>query len=278
MAERLVYTEKVVGSIPTLPTMNPFLEQKQIVLNKLLINYYSSGNSSPTLLFLHGWRSEAKIWLPIINSLVQEGKTVYALDLPGFGRSETPSQSFTLADYSEAVARFIEALKLSDVCLIGHSFGGRVAVKLAAPRSDLVQRLVLVASAGIREKSFKRGLFKAAAKIVHPIFKLPFLRPLRKKIYQAIGAEDYVMTPALKNTFIKIINEDVAPLFPKIKQKTLIIWGDQDKETPLKFGRLMAKQIPRAKLEVIKGAGHCSFIDEPDGFLRVLKDFLNEPD
>ena len=260
--------------------MTASLEKKQIVLNKLLINYYARESSiaGPTLVFLHGWRSEAKIWLPIINSLVQEGKTVYALDLPGFGRSETPSQSFTIADYSEAVARFIEALKLSDVCLVGHSFGGRVAIKLAVSRPDLVQKLLLADSAGVREKSWKRDLFKVGAKIVRPIFKLPPLQPLRKRIYRLIGAEDYVMTPELKEVFLKTINEDLTPLLPKIKQRTLVIWGDQDKETPLKFGRLMAKQIPRAKLKVIKGAGHCSFVDEPNEFLQVLKDFLNEPD
>ncbi len=271
--------------------MNPPLEQKQIVLNKILINYYAressiTGQTRPdstrqALVFLHGWRSEGAVWLPIINALVREDqgkKRIYALDLPGFGKSETPPRSFNLGDYSEILVQFIKTLKLDSVCLIGHSFGGRVAIKLAASRPDLVQKLFLADSAGIRKKSLKRGLLKAAAKTVKPIFRLPPLQSLRKKIYRLIGAEDYVMTPELKEVFLKTINEDLTPILPKIKQRTLVIWGDQDKETPLKFGRLMVKQIPRAKLEVIKGAGHNSFIDEPDGFLRVLKDFLNEPD
>ncbi|MBI2010932.1 MAG: alpha/beta hydrolase [Candidatus Colwellbacteria bacterium] len=255
------------------------LEEKQIVLNKLLINYYVLENpkAETSFVFLHGWRSEAKVWLPIINSLVSEKIKIYALDLPGFGKSEMPPKTFTLADYAETIAQFIETLKLKNACLVGHSFGGRVAIKLAATRPDLIQKLFLANSAGIRRLSVKRGFSRAGAKIVKPIFKLPPLQPLREKIYRRIGAEDYLVAGKMKETFLKTINEDLTPFLPEIKQKTVIIWGDKDQETPFKDGELMAKEIPHAKLEIIKGAGHYSFIDKPDRFIQVLKEFLNEP-
>ena len=89
-----------------------------------------------------------------------------------------------------------------------------------------------------------------------------------------MGAEDYVATPKLQQTFINIINEDLTDLLPKIVQPTLLIWGENDKDTPLSQARVMEQKIPNAKLAVFKGAGHFSFLDKREEFVKELINFL----
>lgn len=252
------------------------MKEKQIVLNDLLVNYYfteTRSDAAPTVVFLHGWRSDSRAWNPVFRAMPDY--RIFAIDLPGFGRSQTPSGAITLDDYSSVVAEFIRKLNLQPVCLVGHSFGGRVAVKVAVSWPDLVSKLVLADSAGLKVNSPKKKVLTILAKIFHPLFRLPVLKDLRPKIYEAIGAEDYVATPRLTSTFVNVINEDLAPLLPRLRQKTLLVWGENDKETPLKFGELMARQIKDSAMVILKGAGHFSFIDQPQEFVRLLNRFLD---
>jgi len=118
------------------------------------------------------------------------------------------------------------------------------------------------------------NFIKVIAKLVKPIFKLPFMSPLRVKIYQSMGADDYVATPKLKQTFINIINENLIILLPKIKIPTLLIWGDKDKDTPLEYARIIEQKIIGSKLVILKGAGHFSFLDKKDEFIEKIVSFI----
>lgn len=250
------------------------LFSKQISLEGQLVNYLvRPGADSKTAVFLHGWRSSSEAWKEVMTKLDKD-IAAYAPDLPGFGKSEMPARTFDVADYAAVVAEFIAKLGLTNVTLVGHSFGGRIAIKLAATDPKLVVKIALVDAAGIREKSATRETMGIFARIARPLFRLPGLSWLRPKIYQAIGAEDYVATPELKETFIKVVNEDLSPLFPKIACPTLVVWGEKDYETPLQHGILMTKRIPNAKLVTIHGAGHFSFVDAPDEFLKYFQEFI----
>lgn len=209
-----------------------------------------------------------------MSELAQKDFLVYSLDLPGFGKSETPRSPFFLADYCEVVKEFIEKLNLQNVSLVGHSFGGRVAIKLAAMNLVTLKKLVLVDSAGIGAK--KNLTKKFLAKLLKPFFLLPFTEGVRIKIYQYIGAEDYVATPKLRRTFLNVIQEDLTPLLPTITTPTLIIWGKRDKETPLDFAYILQKNIGHARLVILDNAGHFSFLDSREKFLENLTAFLEE--
>src|SRR3990167_11433616 len=120
-------------------------QRKSIKINSLLLAYYEAvpkGKSKKTLLFLHGWGSNSTLWFKTIGPLSEKGYTMYCLDLPGFGNSQNPQSSFFLQDYSYAVMEFIEKLELIDVVLIGHSFGGKTAIKLAAENPEFLKSLV----------------------------------------------------------------------------------------------------------------------------------------
>jgi pimeloyl-ACP methyl ester carboxylesterase len=149
-----------------------------------------------------------------------------------------------------------------------------VAIKLSSSNPELISKVVLVDSAGFAMDASKKIFTKAAAKIVKPFFKPKFMQPLRKKIYQKIGAEDYLATPELQKTFVNVTGEDLSNDMKKIQAPTLIIFGENDKVTPVTYGELMKFLIPNSKCRVLKGAGHFSFLDKPEEFAEALKDFI----
>ena len=278
---------------------------KQIIIKDLLISYSETqGDGGRTLLFLHGWRSSAQVWQGIIERFKDsthstssgqaiERLTIYALDLPGFGGSQmikNPHSSFdasghllpggeggnSVADYADVVADFIKKLDLKNVIVVGHSFGGRVGIKLASNYPSLITKLVLVDSAGFAMTSSRKNFYRSMAKIVKPIFKPQFMQGLRKKIYQKIGAEDYVATPELQKTFVNITSEDLSADMKNIKCPTLIINGEKDHDTPFEFGNRMYALIPKSRFVILKNAGHFSFLDQTKEFTAVLHRFITD--
>lgn len=251
---------------------------KQAVIDGQLINYllYPGNAERPVLVFLHGWRSEAAVWYHIVQMLKEQADVgdIYCLDLPGFGASPMVKKSMTLADYSASIEGFVKKLKLEKVILIGHSFGGRVAIKLAGAKADWLKKIVLVDSAGLIHNKNRKKLYAFLAKLAKPIFWPKFMKPLRAKIYWKLGAQDYVATPRLNETFVGVIAEDLADILSAINVPTLIIWGNQDIETPLSDAKHMAKKIKGSELKIIHGAGHLSFLDKPEKFVRDIKDFV----
>ena len=240
-----------------------------------LTHYYDFGNPEKgTVVFLHGWRSEAAAFAETLKTLASSGYRVIAPDLPGFGKTTFPKgAAWGLSDYLVVVTDLLDSLELKEVILIGHSFGGRLAIKLAATKPEYVGQLVLASAAGfIRKKT----LTKRLAKLVRPLFQPAFMQSLRKRIYKMIGAEDYVSTPELRNTFRKVIAEDLTELMTSVKARTLLVWGDEDKMTPLSFGERMNKLIADSKLVVLSGVGHFPFIEAREAFEEHLIQFLNE--
>lgn len=246
----------------------------QLVVNGQLINYYKFGaHDLPALIFLHGWRSEGKVWTEIVQKLTNKQQAVFCLDLPGFGGSALPKNAFSVSDYAETVAGFIKKMELKKVILIGHSFGGRIAIKLAASQPPYLKKLILVDSAGIRESA---GLNqkKALAKLLKPLFKPKFMAGVRRSIYKVMGAEDFLARPELKETFLKVVNEDLTLDLDKISLPTLIVWGQDDAETPLSQAKVLKEKILNSKLVTIDNAGHFSFIDKPERFASELNRFI----
>lgn len=250
----------------------------RLVCNHVLVQYYPWTNRCvdehrPTLLFLHGWRSDGSVWFSIVDRLMSAFPSIYVLDLPGFGKSQTPRDDWTLDDYGTCVREFAAKLQLQNVCLIGHSFGGRIAIHLASQNSEHWTKLVLVNSGGIRNKRNRAGVLRVLSKVVKPLFHLSITQRFRAKVYQMLGAEDYLATPSLKKTFLNIINENLETGLRRVVQPTLLVWGDRDSETPMADGKRMCACLPDGRLEVIPGAGHYSFLDKPAEFVTLVSQF-----
>lgn len=249
-------------------------------INNIEVNYIKEGNSDKSILLLHGWGANIDLFRGIINHLADR-YTVYAIDMPGFGKTSEPKTAWSVDDYVDFVIKFIEKMKINKLSLLGHSFGGRVIIKLAN-RDNLkfeLDKLVLVDSAGIlpknKQKTVKTRVYKALKVIVgNNITKKVFpnaLENLKKKF----GSEDYKnASPIMRSVLVKVVNENLEPLLPTIKQSTLLIWGTNDTATPLSDAKIMEKLIPDAGIVEIKGAGHYSFLENPQLVNAVLDSFL----
>jgi pimeloyl-ACP methyl ester carboxylesterase len=258
--------------------MNSAAAQKQLVVHDLLLTYYQVGEipSEKILLFLHGWRSNSTLWFQLFPALKEAGYSILALDFPGFGKSQMPKQALFLQNYVDIVAEFMHKLGINKAAVIGHSHGGRVAIKLAAEQPERIEKLVLVDSSGIKTETMQKSMKKTVSKTLKPLFKPSFMQPLRRKVYQLMGAEDYVATPELTQTFVNIINEDLKPQLAHIKSDTLLLWGKEDKDTPIQDAEIMKASIPHATLIALEEAGHYSFLDKKEEFEQALLDFLKK--
>lgn len=248
---------------------------RQLSLHGTLVSFEDYGGKGAPVVFLHGWRSRASVWAGAAGALGEIARCV-ALDLPGFGSSEAPRSVWTLSDYAGVVREFLEKESFGPSILVGHSFGGRVAAKLAAEAPALVSKLVLVDSAGFPAPAAKKAAFGFVAKLVGPLFRPRFMQPLRRLLYRAIGAEDYVATPGLVGTFVRVVNEDLSEHLRRVRCPALLVWGSRDADTPLSTAERMLKLLPEARLSVLQGAGHFSFLDEPGQFVASLREFITD--
>ncbi|MDR0589877.1 MAG: alpha/beta hydrolase, partial [Spirochaetaceae bacterium] len=200
-----------------------------------------------------------------------------------FGQSGEPPAAWGVDDYGDFVLKFMASLGISRVILIGHSFGGRIIIKLAARRELPVRitKIVLVNSAGIRPRKTVRQ--KARLLLYRGVKGILSVGGLKNRFPGLLagwrkrhGSPDYLRaSPRMRECLIRVINEDLTPCLPRIPCPALLIWGAEDQETPLGDGKLMERLIPGAGLVTLEKAGHYSFLDEPFIFGRVLDSFLH---
>lgn len=240
--------------------------------------YYQKLGSGKDLIMLHGWKQDVSSFHNVAEEL-KKHFTLYLIDLPGFGRSENPKKPFTVSDYSEIIYQFIRKLKLKKPALLGHSHGGRVAIKLASIHPEILGKLILEDAAGIRpRKDLGAYAVYFFAKTFH--FLMPnffnLKNKLRRNFYKRLQS-DYLDALDLKKTLINVINEDLSQDLPKIKNETLLIWGENDTnaESSLEFGKKMYTLIPNSKIVSLPDVGHFPHTENPQTFLYYVMDFLS---
>jgi pimeloyl-ACP methyl ester carboxylesterase len=240
---------------------------------------YLVRGSGPRVLVLHGWAASIEAVYPIIVGL-ESVATVYALDLPGFGQSALPPEPWGVEEYQAFVAAFMDALGLELTAIVGHSNGGRIAIRMASTEPQRVSKLVLVDSAGIRPRRTLRWYRRVAmAKIGKHAARL-LGRPgerLREVLVSRAGSTDYLQAGAMRPTLVRLVNSDLREHLPRIRVPTLLIWGEEDTDTTLSAAREMERLIPDAGLVIFEGAGHFSYLDQPARFATVVRHFLAPP-
>ena len=246
------------------------------------INYICEGQGD-TILLLHGWGSNIKLFQASVE-LLQKGYRVVTMDMPGFGESEEPKEPWSVDDYVDFVLDFLKDYKFSKVTLLVHSFGGRVIIKLCSRKTDFeVEKVILVDAAGVKpKKTLKQKIKQRIYKMTKWIFSLKIVLMLfpdaLEKLRKKNGSADYnAASPIMRQTLVKVVNEDLTHLMPNVKCPTLLIWGTADDATPLSDAKLMEKLMPEAGLVKFEGAGHYSFLECREQFGRVLCSFMNIP-
>lgn len=244
----------------------------------------AGGNPDTVALFLHGWGASGASFGRLLD-IVAERYPVLAPDLPGFGGSDEPLESWSVEQYAQFVLSFLKQFSPKRVFLIGHSYGGRVSIRLAAGRTLPFElpKMILIDSAGIRPK---RGLrYRAKVRYYKIGKKILSLRPVKAVFPNALdefkagkGSSDYASaSPIMRGALVKAVNEDLSALLPSVSASTLLLWGENDTATPLSDGRLMEKKIPDAGLVVLPKAGHFSYLEQPAICISAFRSFLEIP-
>ena len=245
------------------------------------IAYQRYGSGEKLLVILHGWGCSKEMFVPIAEHLARH-YTVVVPDLPGFGKSPEPPHPFSVGDYTDLLVDFIKSLGFGTVSLMGHSYGGRIIIKLFSMENlpFTVERVCLVDAAGIRpKKSLGQKLSLLCYTGGRRILSLP---PLRRLFPNAVenwrkkrGSADFnAASEVMKKTLVLSVNEDLTPCLKNITSPTLLFWGDKDDATPLSDAKIMEKKIPDAGLVVLQGGSHYSFLENTPYFLRVADAFF----
>lgn len=210
------------------------------------------------IILLHGWGSEVKKFYPLKNQLEKLGWNVLIPKLVGFEKP-APKEIWGIKEYSDYV--YDETRKYfgeNNIFVFGHSFGGGIAIKLASEKKGF-KGVILCATRGIsRGKSIKRIVFSAFAKAGKVLLLTPPLADkFRRLLYLAAREHDYEKTKGImKDIFKKVIAEDLKPLLPKIRIPVLILWGLDDRMTPVKDAYKIKSLLPESKLIVFRKQGH----------------------
>ena len=237
-----------------------------------------SGGGTPVIV-LHGWGGRIESMMPVISCLAAHHRVV-ALDLPGFGESPVPRGVWGTPDYAAFVRDVVKELGIERATFVGHSFGAKTSLYLAATDERLVDKLVLVGSPGLKSPpSPKVRIRRAASRVARTAGKIggPGTR-IRDAVYDRIQSQDYRDAGEMRPILVRVVNEDLAPFLPRIQAPTLLVWGSEDDAVPLAHARRMEQAIRDSGLVVFEGAGHFAYLDEPDRFCRVVRHFLGSGD
>ena len=253
--------------------------EKTEKIHGVSVRYDVDGTGHRPVIVMHGWGCNASTVKLLTDACLDESTTVYSLDLPGFGASSEPDSVWGMEDYTQFLEDFVAKEGIVNPVLVGHSFGGRMAIMFAS--RNHADRLILVDAAGIKPKRTLRYYFKVysfkLAKKLAPIFLgRKRAEELIDKMRGRSGSSDYAQaSPRMRAIMSRVVNEDLKRCLPKIEAPTILIWGENDTATPLSDAKTMEKLIPDAGLVSYPGVGHYSYLERPAQTAAVISSFLN---
>jgi pimeloyl-ACP methyl ester carboxylesterase len=233
------------------------------------------------IIILHGWNLDGEKFRPLVQVLEKCNFRTYAPDLPGFGSRRQLRNSYTLENYVNFLEDFNLKNKLNKIILIGHSFGGRVAIKYSAIHPENIKLLVLTGVPGyVPVKKIKIVVFYLLSKIGKFIFNFPIICNystfFRNLLYRVARASDYNNSQGfLRETFINVIRENLETPMKNIRVPTILIWGENDKTVPVFIAEKMHKTIEKSKLKIIKYENHKVPYKSPKHFFDSFCEFMN---
>lgn len=240
----------------------------KINVKNLEVNYIQYGEGKDIIL-LHGWGQNIEMMKPVGDNFSDRYR-ITILDLPGFGQSEEPKSPWTIELYSNMLEEFVEKLKIKKPIVIGHSFGGRVAIRFSA--RNPIEKLILFGSPCIR---FDEEL-PFHVKVLKKLKQLPGLNEFGEYMKQYIGSRDYkAASPIMRQTLVEVVNEDLSKFAREIEEPTLLIWGENDTEAPVNEAKELEKIMNDAALIILPGT-HYAYLENLPRVVSILNSFLGE--
>ena len=235
-------------------------------IKNLDINYIQYGEGKDIIL-LHGWGQNIEMMKPLGDSFCDRFR-ITILDLPGFGESDEPKETWTIDDYELMLEDFIKELKIKKPIVIGHSFGGRLAIRYSA--RNPIEKLVLFGSPCIRIQES----LSLKVRMLKSIKKLPGMDKFGEYMKQYIGSRDYkAASPVMRQTLVEVVNEDLSKYAKEIEEPTLLIWGQNDTEAPVNEAKELEKIMIDAALIILPGT-HYAYLENLQQVVNILNNFF----
>lgn len=238
----------------------------KIKIDNINVNYIQYGEGKDVLL-LHGWGQNIQMMKPIGDNLCRNHR-ITIIDFPGFGESDEPLVPWTIRDYAVLVEKLVKELGIKKPVVMGHSFGGRVAIYFSA--DNPIEKLVLFGSPCIREET----ALPLSVRILKKLKTLPGLDKLGEKMKKYIGSRDYkAASPIMRQTLVNVVNEDLASYARRIEEPTLLIWGENDTEAPIEGAKELEKIMIDAGLIILPGT-HYAYLENLGQVITILNNFI----
>lgn len=238
----------------------------KIKIDNINVNYIQYGEGKDVLL-LHGWGQNIQMMKPIGDNLCRNHR-ITIIDFPGFGESDEPLVPWTIRDYAVLVEKLVKELEIKKPVVMGHSFGGRVAIYFSA--DNPIEKLVLFGSPCIREET----ALPLSVRILKKLKTLPGLDKLGEKMKKYIGSRDYkAASPIMRQTLVNVVNEDLASYARRIEEPTLLIWGENDTEAPIEGAKELEKIMIDAGLIILPGT-HYAYLENLGQVITILNNFI----
>lgn len=221
----------------------------------------SQTNTSIQIIWAHGWGQDSSAFLPFAQSFAGMA-TSYLPDFPGFGQSPAPIEAWGTREYADHIAAWLKELPAGPRIWIGHSFGCRVGIQLAAHYPYLFDKMVLIGAAGLKRRRtmFQRMSQKAKVYTFKTLKAFVPEGPSRDALRARFGSADYKNAGPLRPTFVKVVSEDLSAEAEKIICPTLIICGSADTEAPPEISRRLHDKIKNSQLHILDGYDHYSIL------------------
>lgn len=216
---------------------------------------------APVIVWAHGWGQNHAAFLPLADALRKSAGHIL-IDLPGFGESPPPPGHWGTEDYADAIADWMKEQNFPPVIWVGHSFGCRVGIRLAAKYPERVKGLCLIAAAGLKRErpSFKRLYFYLRIKLFKLLKAFLPQGTTREKILSKFGSADYKNAGPMRSIFIRTVNEDLSETATRVRCPVRLVFGTMDTETPPEFGTRYQRLMPDASLLLLEGLDHYSVL------------------
>ena len=238
----------------------------KITINDLNINYVQYGEGKDIVL-LHGWGQNIEMMKPLGDQFSNQYR-ITILDFPGFGESDEPKDVWNIGKYAEFTELFLKAVGVKKPSMIGHSFGGRVAIRYSS--RNPIDKLVLFGSPCIRVDEE----LPMSVKILKQLKKIPGLNEIGEYMKKYIGSRDYkAASPIMRKILVEVVNEDLSKYAREIEEPTLLIWGEQDTEAPLNDAKELEKIMIDAGLVVLPGK-HYAYLENLSTVTNILNKFF----
>lgn len=241
------------------------------VVNGKSIHFTKTGQGDTVMLLVHGWGGTGRS-LQGLARLLSRRNLVLTIDLPGFGSSDRPESTWGIKEYASLLAGFINQQTQKPVVYFGHSFGGALGIYLAANQPGIVSKLIVAGASFHRPSLPKKNPSSFASRLPLPgLSKLLLRRTFYKLFYPHSDILNY---PQLECNYRRIVAEDLTHLLSHIRQPTLILWGDRDRDTPVEDARLLAEKIAGSKLVIFSDVSHNLPLKHADRVYSEMEQFL----